>query len=254
MTMSTFRKKPDPKPGDDAASLALRWQSTKSPADFRALRESLESVIDSGIKSFAGGDQAYRIPAYRLMQEAISTWKPGMGAAPATHVFNRLRELQRVRGDREYVLHIPERQRNLQIGVKRFTEDFAGENGREPTMDEVSCGMGVQRGVLKSMHRDHALVPESALSGTSDSGEAYTGDVSLPDDPQERWKEYVYDELGQQGDTRGQFVMENAMGFGGRPQMSQTDIASKLGISNPAVSKRIKVLESRLRENPLLRS
>ena len=240
---------PKPSTADDVA----RWLASGRPEDFKVVRQRMDPIVDTALKSFAGDDQAYRIQAYRLMQDALRTWNPSSGAAPETHVYNRLRELQRVKGDREYILNVPERQRVVQSGISRFSSEFEQENGREPTMDEVSEGMGVDRKTVLKARGAPKLVPESAISSAAAEEGSPGKGLEIPDDPGERWTEYVYDELGQDKDHRGQFILERWFGFGGHPRMTQTDIAHRLKISIPAVNKRIGVLDKRLRENQLLR-
>jgi DNA-directed RNA polymerase specialized sigma subunit len=215
------------------------WQETQSPEDLKELFHKLNPIINSALTSFAGGDKSLKTRAYILTREALNDYKPEKGAALKTHVFHRLKRLNRVSAERKSVVHVPENVRTDAGAIWGFRKEFLDKHGRDPNLDEVADGTGMSiRRAQKAMHGGE--VPEGMTMSDKGHHTVDAHDRSRED----IWQDYVYHDL----DPISKKVFEWTTGYGGSEVLPKKEIAVKLKISAPAVSGRVSTIVKRLEE------
>jgi DNA-directed RNA polymerase specialized sigma subunit len=213
------------------------WRSNPSPENFSAVMKEVEPVLDSGLRSFGGGDPGLRTRAKLLAAQAFESYDPAAGASLKTHVYGNLQRLQRYRAQRSYAIHVPEGARLDEKRLRDFRVEFEEKTGREPADDEVADGTGMSLKRIRRM-RIHE-VPDSTMTGEK-------GDlaVAVRKDPQQLWLDYVYHDL----DPRGKKILEWTTGYGGAKVLPKSEIAKRLRVTPAAVSIRISKIVEKLQE------
>lgn len=173
--------------------------------------------------------------AYRLANDAANTFDPASGNKFSTHLVNHLKKLSRISTKYGGMLRVPE---NKQFKIQRMNqaeEELRNELGREPSLDEIAqkCGMGL-----------------SELTGLKRVRKREVNVTNLPYTPvfiegnNDEWVHFVYHDLPQ----RDKVIMEHKTGFGGKPIMSNDELAKMLNTSPSTISNRVKIISDKIEE------
>jgi DNA-directed RNA polymerase specialized sigma subunit len=217
----------------------VKWQQDPSEENHTLVLNSLKPTISSAVFSFAAGDQTLVPRATILASEALNTYDPKKGASLNTHVYNRLRRLQRFSAQRRQAVHIPENVRLDNGAVYRFTESWKEKHGVEPTVAQITDGTGLSVRRITKARGSGGERAQSQLTG--EKGDLL---VSKARSPQQIWADYVYHDLSD----KDKKVFEWATGYGGSKILPKKEIAKNLGISAAAVSARVTKISHRLQE------
>lgn len=205
------------------------------PNAWDALRKELQPTIDSALQSFANGDKSLRVRAMIIAKKAVDDYDPNnpQGASLGTHVYNRLKRLNRYREQRNSPMHYPESVRNDRRAVYNFKQEFEERHQREPNQSELQDGLGLSARRLRKALGMQQDMPSSAAE--TEKGH----ELGQAVDPKELRRRKRMDLVYLDQDNAGKKIMEWGMGYGGANTLPKSQIASKLGISAPAVSQRI---------------
>ena len=91
--------------------LVLKWQRTKDLKALNELRKSTKRILSSQVNKYNASPVPRSViesKADELFVQAADTYRPGMGAAFKTHLFNNLRRLDRFVKQRANIAYIPE--------------------------------------------------------------------------------------------------------------------------------------------------
>jgi DNA-directed RNA polymerase specialized sigma subunit len=221
----------------DKSKYDQMWEAYQSDPTTERQRElliALKPTINSAITSFGGGNKALLTRAYIITKNALEKYDPKKGTNLKTYVYSNLQKLSRHNNNRNTIVKIPEGARLDNTRVYKFRREFEDKYDREPTIQEVSDGTG-----LSSMRvtKLGALKPETSMSRlvSDETGDSLAG---KEENKLDTWSDYIYHDL----DRDGKKIFEWTTGYGGAKTLSKKDIASKLGISAPAVSQRINTI------------
>lgn len=232
-------------PGADDAYVA--WRHKQTPQNLRAAVNANERTISAAIKSYAAGSDSplIRQRAEVLAARAIKSYDPDRGAKLSTHLMNQLQVLRREVPDINDPLPKPERLRRETAQLFKVEQELTDKLGRPPTDEEVAVHSNFDpKKIQKLRRRDRASVSEGYLADREDA----SGEVGnfLPGtqaaDPVNTWANYVYHELN----NRDRLIFEYRTGWNGREQLSNREIARKLGVAESTVSKRTMSIENRI--------
>jgi len=213
-----------------------KWKKSPTDDNLYAVLKEVEPAVKSGLTAHAGGDKAYRTKARVLAVDAIKSYDPTRGAALNTHVYNHLRRLNRIKAKRQNALHFPEQTHTDRRQVDEFTREYTDIHGREPSDTAIADGLSISverinRTRLKEAPTSRALSDKGDLAGKSKSA----SDI---------WVDYVYFDLGE----KDKKIFEWTTGYNGAARLSKKEIATKLGISQPAISQRVSKIVQKLEE------
>lgn len=207
----------------------FEWKNTGDSTKRDELIHSLDGVINTGLKSFGGGDNTLKTKAYLLASKAVDTYNPSRDARLETHVYNNLRRLTRFRNERSSAIHIPENVRADSTKVFGFIDSFRNEHGREPSLTEISDETGLS---YKRINRARQTGSEKNLSQfETEKGDVLVGEKRSYADI---WKDYIYYDL----DPVNKKIFEWLTGYQGSPVISKKEIAERLDMSPAAVTQR----------------
>ena len=228
-------------PKDKIMSAYDAWSRTKSPEDTKNLLNALDPQIMSALKSFSPGmEESLKLKAQILTMDAIKTYDPSKGMHLKSYVYQRLQPIQRVYGQRNNPIKVPERQVLDSMALAKYENEFRDKWDRDPSASELADLSGMSIKQITRIRTNKAVVSETNTIDP-ESGNAM---VSKKEDPQEVWSHYVYYSL----DPIDQRIYEMVTGFGGSKIYKKGEIAVKLKLTPAAVSQRINKIAAKLQE------
>lgn len=217
------------------------WSRDPSEQNTELFLKDIRPVIDSALKSYAGGDQAHRTRATIMALQAAKKYDPSKGTQLNTHLMSDLRRLSRTARQRRAVIHVPE---NVYFNSRRLREaaaEFAELHSREPTDEELADKTGLSVRQIRKIQEYKGGVPSAAF--VSEKGDHMQDKAR---DYYDVWVDHVYHDL----DPVDKKIFDHVAGYRGKPIKPKSVIAKELKISPAAVSYRIKNITSKLEEMP----
>lgn len=211
-------------------SLWKEWKSRPTPENLSRAVKSFDHLAMNAVGQQKSVNPALLKSKARLLTaEAIKTYDPSMGTRLSTHVYNYLRPLNRSAKDMTEIAPMSRYYGDESAKLISFVQSFAEQNGREPDDLEIRDNLGMSEVRLNKLNKAIKYeVPESQIVGgiENDAGEE-SERLNL-------WTDYVYNDL----DSTSRKIMDMKLGRHGRDQMSNDEIAQKLGLSPLDVSNR----------------
>jgi DNA-directed RNA polymerase specialized sigma subunit len=219
------------------------WRKTPNPETASALLSSLNSVLDSAMRSYAGGasSPSLRSKAKLLALEAIERYDPNR-AKLRTHLLSHLRGLRRHAAQASQVVRLPERAA-LEIGRMKLAEaELADSLGRPPTTYELADHTGLSTKRLARLRAARPGLTEGQVTSSRGDDEPAAQPAVVSPASKEAWLSFVHGGLT----PKDQLIFEHAVGFAGQPTLPKGEIATKVGLSPGAVSQRLAKIQSRI--------
>lgn len=214
---------------DDTLQKWESWKKSPTKDNLYEILHDLDPIIMKRVNMFNTAEipkEALTTKAKILTIEALDNYDPSKSALN-THTYNYLRKLSRYVGENQNVGKIPEN-RIRQITVyKSAVNELSDELDREPSFQELSEKL---KWPVEEIHRMDAELRNTTASSI------FEGDIissALSSDRTSRVIRNIYYELSPE-EAR---VYEYLMGAKGKQQLSETEIAKKLGMSIPKVSR-----------------
>ena len=244
-----FGKKQDPAKPPETPSESIDdayqfWSRNRSPSNMDRLLQAAAPTISKALSSFASGDKSYTGRAKRLAIEAFKTFDPKRGAKLRTHLFIRLKPLQREYTLRSSIVAVPERVQLEKRRLDQAEQALNDELGREPDDGELAEYTGLSKSRIAHI-RKFAKKQYAESQMRSPEGEPMqpvAGDVT----PEDIWLEYVHHDL----DPVDRKILEWKTGMYGKRVLSTNEIARRLKITPSAVSQRAAKIAMKL-ESPI---
>jgi DNA-directed RNA polymerase specialized sigma subunit len=214
------------------------WQKDQSPESFDKILTELEPTINKGLGAFGNNDPSLYSKAYILASKAVKSYDPTKGANLNTHVYNNLKRLNRIRSERSRAVHVPENQRIDHANITNYSAEYRDRHGHDPSIAQLANNLGMSR---KRIRRALNIAQQSEAQSLSEKGDLTKAYQRTPD---EIWMDYVYHDL----DETNKKIFEWTTGHMGSKTLPKKEIAKRLGITGPAVSKRVSQIMKQLDE------
>jgi RNA polymerase sigma-B factor len=249
---------PSPAQREALRALHRSYRETSDPEEKARIREQLVRGYEGLVYFLARKYQNRGEPLEDLVQvgflgliKAIERFDPDLGNEFTTFATPTvLGEIRRYFRDKGWAIRFPRRLQELHQQVVRVNEQLKGELGRQPSVQEVAERIGVSADdVLEAMELSPAMSPASldaTAAGTGeDDGRALGEAVGSVDPGLERveMRELLARAM-QHLTPRERAIM--AMRF--YDEMSQSEIAKRLGISQMHVSRLQRAALEQLRQ------
>jgi DNA-directed RNA polymerase specialized sigma subunit len=220
---------------DDYLPAWEQWKSNPTPQGNAAFVKAVQPILDSGIKSYAGGSALAGSQAKVLAIHAARTFDPAK-AKLSTHLHNQLQQLQRLSRQQTSVLRAPERILLEGRTIKKQIEELRDQYGREPSDAEIATAAGIPLARLQKVRSyspgiNTGRVAQPTAEG--DSGAPAVRKLGV-EGARDHWVQLVYDEL----DPVDQRILEMTLGLHGQPKRSNQDVAQRLKLSPAAITQR----------------
>jgi RNA polymerase sigma-B factor len=242
---------------EELRRLHRRYAESDDPRERDRIREQLVRGYESLVHFLARRFQNRGEPLEDIVQvgflgliKAIDRFDPTLGNEFTTFATPTiLGEIRRYFRDKGWAIRFPRRLQELNQQVLRTNEALRNELSRQPTVAEVAERLGVQQDdVLEAMEMSTALTPLSidATVGTGDDGGRQLSESVGGEDPNLDRVEMrqVLERAMQHLNERERRIM--IMRF--FDEMSQSEVAKRLGISQMHVSRLQRAALEQLRE------
>jgi RNA polymerase sigma-B factor len=234
-------------PREELRALHRRYRETTDPAEKERIREQLVNAYHDFVYFLARKFQNRGEPLDDIVQvgylgliKAIERFDPDLGFEFTTFATLTVAgEIKRHFRDKGTAIRFPRRLQELHQSVVRVNEQMKNELGREPTVAELAERLGVTPDdVTEAMEIGPAYVPLSLdqpiASGDGESSRSVSEQIGGADPELDRVEmRDVLDRAMEHLTPRERSIM--AMRF--YEQMSQSEIARRLGISQMHVSR-----------------
>lgn len=236
---------PAPREREDLRRLHRQYKESADPLERERIREELVRAYEGLVYFLARKFQHRGEPMDDIVQvgfvgliKAIDRFDPGLGNEFTTFATPTIRgEIQRYFRDKGWAIRFPRRLQELSQNVVRVNEELKNVLNRQPTVAEIAGRLGVEPDdVLEAMEMSSAYTPLSidATIGDSDNGRQLSESVGSEDPNLDRVEmQQVLERAMSHLTERERRIM--AMRF--FDEMSQSEIAKRLGISQMHVSR-----------------
>lgn len=217
---------------DRVLQLINMWKTTKDKQYTGQILQYLKPTINSALKSFGGSQQQHlKIQAAKLALASLQTFDPAKNIQPSTHVFHNLQRLNRIRRDRQNIIHIPQTALYQQQMIAAKQSQLQDQLGREPSIQQLSdfIGMSAQR-INKIKNKQLNTINQSSAISQTTGQSTFSKKVQTDKD----YLQYTYKSLG----PIQQKILQWSTGMYNKPILSNQQIAAKLQITPGAVSQR----------------
>ncbi len=232
----------------DDKELFERYRETGDLALRNEIVEKYLYIAAVLAKKFVGRgveyDDLYQVASLALMK-GVERFDPSKGLRFSTFITPTITgEIKNYFRDHSRMVHLPRKVSELRLAVRRAEEEFLSEEGRKPTVRELAAKVGAA---------------EEEIVRAAEAGNM----VSL-DKPAEDEEMSLYDVLPTEDDAFEQIERKDAVssalrsldkteralvGFRFGEELSQTETAKRMGVSQMYVSRMERKVLSKLKEN-----
>jgi len=225
---------------DEDANLVTQWQQQRAagqvdPVLQQQVFSRFEPVRRAAVAKYMAPltPPGFQTKSRTLLAEALGSWSPTGGAAPATHVVNQMRRLYRENLQQQSV-------QNTEADAGMFgpmdvaRTDFMDEFEREPTQQELLTRMNEMLPQNKRIDAVRLQQLQSRRGGTA----LASGFESSPTSFHVQAENQNLDLLPYDLNNQELQVYNHLFGRGGQKATTSTNtIASRMGVSAPTVSR-----------------
>lgn len=206
-----------------------RWNRTGDKKDTETILKYLQPTIKSALHTYVPGQQqAFKIKATKIALQSMRSYDKKRATKPQTYAFVNLQRLNRIRRDRDTLIHIPESQVYLKATIDKKVQDLTDTLGRQPTEEEISDATGISKKKLEKLNNFTTFSQSSTINPQNNQSSFSISDVTDRD-----YYNYVYSSLG----AIDKKILELSSPLKGTP-LSNNEIAKRLKLSPGAISQR----------------
>ena len=217
-----------------------QWQEQQTPENMAKILEHMAPVINSEIQRFPGPKPLLRSKARALTVKAVRSYDPNSGAQLHSWVVTQLQPLSRY-GQQLRPIHAPEVAIRQAAEVNRHRQELNESMGREPTDLELADKVGISQKRIRDI-RD--MVRHSAAEGSLVPQGEESADLPVVSTTNQLpvVEEAVYSALG----PRDQAIFDWKTGRNGKPELSNQEIARRLGVTPALISQRSQTIAQQI--------
>lgn len=205
------------------------WMANPTPDNMSSVVNSIKPVIKKVVSQVPGKSESLMSSeAKRLAISAIKSYDPQHGTSLSTHVYSHLQPIAKGSSRFTEAIHKTRTDRSLIHQYLQGVSDLTENLNREPTDSELMSHLSITPKQLEKMRRSSV--------GEVNEGEYFSDDSEDKHNPDmlSMWSDHVYSKQTPQS----QLIFEYKTGKNGRPALSSSEIANKLGLSEVYVNKK----------------
>jgi RNA polymerase primary sigma factor len=222
-----------------------QWQIDKSPETLGGILKSLDPAIVQEVQNYQGPKKVLHVRAKQLALGAIKTYDPSKGANLRTWVTAQLQPLSRY-GQSLAPVKTPELAGRKAAEIHRTYENMHDRLGRYPTDDELSDEIGISKAKLEKLRKMRGFSTSESAYALSSGDE--NDEIAMPSASSHDATSYATDAVYSSLDPREKVIMDWKTGAHGKEELSNAEIAARLGVSPAFVSQVSASIANRVRK------
>lgn len=218
-----------------------RYKKQPKRQTLKPLIRQMDGVIQGQVNKWYGQlPRPYlEAKAKNLAVDAFDSYDPDRGAALSTHLTNQLQKLSREVYTHSDAVRIPEHKRLKVNTYLRAQKELMGELGREPTSAELQDHLNWAPSTVSKIE---AAMNSELLESEDVGGGLFERESVWAPDNEDAIVDMFYHDLNAQN----KLIFEHSTGYGGKPELSNTELANKLGLTPAQLSYRKRKLVDQL--------
>ena len=225
-----------------------QWLTTNKDEDLSKVLDDLSPSVTAEVHRYAGAGKSnlslLRSKAKLLTVKAIKSFDPTQGAKLKSWVVTQMQPLQRYAQQLKPV-YIPEVSYRQSAEVHSVRQRMTDDLGRAPTDEEMADEIGLNPNQIRKLtNAARPTMYESELVGPEESGGGEFSPAVSFTNPMGEASEVVYDSISD----RDRQIFNWTTGKNGKAQISNIEIAKRLGITPSLVSQRAKWIANKILE------
>ncbi|MGN1077963.1 MAG: SigB/SigF/SigG family RNA polymerase sigma factor [Candidatus Gallimonas sp.] len=234
----------------DDKELFARYKETGDPAVRNAIVEKYLYIASVIAKKFVGRgveyDDLFQVAALALVK-GVDRFDETKGLQFSTFITPTITgEIKNYFRDRSRLVHLPRKVSELRVNIKRASEEILAETGRKPTAKELSARLGVSEEEIVRAAEAGGVVSLDRPVESEEEGMSYYDVIPAEDDAFEKIenRDAIRAALGELSQKERELVV---LRF--QKELSQTETARRMGVSQMYVSRMERKILDKLREN-----
>lgn len=231
--------------------LFIRYRETGEVALRNKIAEKYLYIADILAKKFVGRGVEYddlkQVASLALLR-GIDRFDPSLGMQFSTFITPTIAgEIKNYFRDKSRIVKVPRRLGEISAQVRAFSNRYLSENGVKPSVREIAEGIGVsEEYVVRAMEIGGTVSLDGMRSTEEDGEQSMYGLIADGEDEFDRFetKEALKAAMVGMTDTEKQLVKYRFV-----DELSQSETANRLGVSQMFVSRLERKLLARLKEN-----
>lgn len=234
----------------DDKELFARYKETGDPAVRNEIVEKYLYIASVIAKKFVGRgveyDDLFQVAALALVK-GVDRFDETKGLQFSTFITPTITgEIKNYFRDRSRLVHLPRKVSELRVNIKRASEEILAETGRKPTAKELSARLGVSEEEIVRAAEAGGVVSLDRPVESEEEGMSYYDVIPAEDDAFEKIenRDAIRAALGELSQKERELVV---LRF--QKELSQTETARRMGVSQMYVSRMERKILDKLREN-----
>lgn len=226
----------NPRSQDSYTQAYNKWIVDKSQENMGKLLDAFLPTINSEILQYSGNRDLLRSRARVYAIQAIKSFNPMGTAKLNSWIVTNLKQLSRY-GKRLRPVRASEDVIRDAAELNRVRGELEDELGRAPTDEELTDETGWGKKRLDKLRHDAVASVSGGADPSETADEGFTSAMDMSTqfaDEVPFARDAVYMSLPQ----RDKDIFDYKLGMHGKPAMSGTDIAKKLGVTSALISQR----------------
>lgn len=231
--------------------LFIRYRETGEVTLRNQIAEKYLYIADILAKKFVGRGVEYddlkQVASLALLR-GIDRFDPSLGMQFSTFITPTITgEIKNYFRDKSRIVKVPRRLGEIGAQVRSFSNRYLSENGVKPSVREIAEGIGVsEEYVVRAMEIAGTVSLDGMRTTEEDGEQSMYGLIADSEDEFDRFetKEALKAAMVGMTDTEKQLVKYRFV-----DELSQSETANKLGVSQMFVSRLERKLLARLKEN-----
>ena len=235
---------------EDINELFRRYRETGDIAIRNRIVEKYLYIASVLAKKFVGRgvdyDDLYQVASLALIK-GVDRFDERKGLQFSTFITPTITgEIKNYFRDRSRLIHLPRRVAELRVSLKKAADEIVSETGKKPTAKQLSEKLGVsEEEVVRAMEAGGVVSLDRPVESDDDEGMSFYDVLPASDDYFEKLEmdDTVRSALKSLNETERKIVKYR---FG--DELSQTETAKRLGVSQMFVSRMERKILSKLKD------
>jgi RNA polymerase sigma-B factor len=231
--------------------LFIRYKQTGDVAIRNQIAEKYLYIADILAKKFVGRGVEYddlkQVASLALLR-GIDRFDPSLGMQFSTFITPTIAgEIKNYFRDKSRIVKVPRRLSEIGSKVRAFCNDYQAKHGEQPKIRDISEGIGVSEELVVRALEVAGTVSLDGINATDEDGKQSL--YGLIADPEDKYEEFETKETLRMAMQHLTETERKVVKYSFVDELSQSETAKRLGVSQMFVSRLERKVLAKLKEN-----